>query len=151
MVAVSPPFYRSAFALRGDSGLAQRHRVGALGHLADVLFIRDMLGQILWLSDGRDLPGGAVAVGVSVSVLARALARFGAVREREIEKGSGAVAPTDERRVMTNKEIAEYFSDYDFPVVARALGKLHSEEKLWQDSRGRACLRTSHFAAKAPV
>ena len=48
------------------------------------------------------------------------------------------------------QEIAEHFSDYDFPVVARALGRLHSEEKLWQDARGRACLRNSKFAAKAP-
>jgi 2,5-furandicarboxylate decarboxylase 1 len=48
------------------------------------------------------------------------------------------------------QEIAEYFSDYDFPVVARALGKLHSEEKLWQDASGRACVRGSNFAAKAP-
>src|SRR5215831_9991581 len=48
------------------------------------------------------------------------------------------------------QEIAEYFNDYDFPVVARALGKLHSEEKLWQDARGRACMRTSRFAAQAP-
>jgi 2,5-furandicarboxylate decarboxylase 1 len=49
------------------------------------------------------------------------------------------------------QEIAEYFSDYDFQVVARALGKLHSEEKLWQDARGRACARGSKFAAKAPA
>src|SRR4029077_17237000 len=48
------------------------------------------------------------------------------------------------------QEIAEHFSDYDFPVVARALGRLHSEETLWQDSSGRACLRTSHLAAKVP-
>jgi 2,5-furandicarboxylate decarboxylase 1 len=49
------------------------------------------------------------------------------------------------------QEIAEYFSDYDFPVVARALGKLHSEEKLWQDAQGRTCLRSSSLAAKAPL
>jgi len=48
------------------------------------------------------------------------------------------------------QEIAEYFSDYDFQVVVRALGKLHSEEKLWQDPRGRACVRGSKFAATAP-
>jgi 2,5-furandicarboxylate decarboxylase 1 len=48
------------------------------------------------------------------------------------------------------QEIAEHFSDYDFPAVARALGKLHSEEKLWQDASGRACVRGSNFAAKAP-
>jgi 2,5-furandicarboxylate decarboxylase 1 len=49
------------------------------------------------------------------------------------------------------QEIAERFNDYDFPIVARALGRLHSEEKLWQDARGRACLRNSKFAAKAPL
>jgi 2,5-furandicarboxylate decarboxylase 1 len=47
-------------------------------------------------------------------------------------------------------EIAEKFSDYDFQTVARALGKLHADEKLWQDPRGRMCLRGSAFAAKLP-
>jgi 2,5-furandicarboxylate decarboxylase 1 len=32
------------------------------------------------------------------------------------------------------QEIAEYFGDYDFQVVAQALGKLHAEEQLWQDA-----------------
>jgi len=49
------------------------------------------------------------------------------------------------------QEIAEYFSEYNFQVVARALGKLHNEGKLWQDARGRACVRGSKFAAKAPL
>jgi len=35
--------------------------------------------------------------------------------------------------------------------VARALGKLHEDGKLWQDPRGRMCLRDSPFAAKPPV
>ena len=47
-------------------------------------------------------------------------------------------------------EIAAQFSDHDFQTVARALGKLHADEKLWQDSRGRMCLRGSAFAAKPP-
>jgi 2,5-furandicarboxylate decarboxylase 1 len=49
------------------------------------------------------------------------------------------------------QEIAEYFGEYDFQVVARALGRLHTEEKLWQDPRGRACVRDSKFSAKAPA
>ncbi len=49
------------------------------------------------------------------------------------------------------QEIAEYFGDFDFQVVARALGKLHAEEKLWQDARGRACVRGSKFSAMAPA
>jgi 2,5-furandicarboxylate decarboxylase 1 len=47
-------------------------------------------------------------------------------------------------------DIAEHFSSYDFPTVASALGQLHTEEKLWQDARGRMCLRGSKFAAKLP-
>jgi 2,5-furandicarboxylate decarboxylase 1 len=48
-------------------------------------------------------------------------------------------------------EIAERFADYDFQSIARALGKLHTDEKLWQDPRGRMCIRGSAFAAKPPV
>jgi 2,5-furandicarboxylate decarboxylase 1 len=47
--------------------------------------------------------------------------------------------------------IAEAFSDYAFPVVARAPGHLHATERLWQDPRGRMCLRDSEFAAKPPT
>jgi 2,5-furandicarboxylate decarboxylase 1 len=47
-------------------------------------------------------------------------------------------------------DIAERFSAYDFRTVARALGHLHRTEKLWQDPRGRMCVRGSEFAAKPP-
>jgi 2,5-furandicarboxylate decarboxylase 1 len=49
------------------------------------------------------------------------------------------------------QDIAAHFVDYDFQTVARALGKLHAEEKLWQDPRGRMCIRGSAFAAKPPA
>ena len=48
------------------------------------------------------------------------------------------------------QDIAAQLADYDFQTVARALGKLHAAEKLWQDPRGRLCLRGSAFAAPAP-
>jgi len=48
-------------------------------------------------------------------------------------------------------DIAEQFSDYGFQMVARALGKLHTDEKLWQDPRGRMCIRGSSFAAQRPT
>jgi 2,5-furandicarboxylate decarboxylase 1 len=48
-------------------------------------------------------------------------------------------------------EIVEQFADHDFQSIARALGKFHAEEKLWQDPRGRVCLRGSEFAAKRPA
>jgi len=48
-------------------------------------------------------------------------------------------------------EVAEKFNAHPFVVVARALGKLHEDEKLWQDPRGRLCVRGSPYAAKPPV
>ncbi len=47
-------------------------------------------------------------------------------------------------------DIAEKFSTYDFRTVARAIGHLHATEKLWQDPRGRMCVRGSQFAASLP-
>jgi 2,5-furandicarboxylate decarboxylase 1 len=51
---------------------------------------------------------------------------------------------------MYYQDIAARFSEYDFQTVARALGELHAEQKLWQDARGRLCVRGSSFAAKPP-
>ena len=48
-------------------------------------------------------------------------------------------------------EIAERFASYDFQTVARALGHLHTTERLWQDPEGRMCVRGSKFAAKPPA
>jgi len=48
-------------------------------------------------------------------------------------------------------EIAERFADHDFQTIARALGQLHENNILWQDPRGRLCLRDSEFAAKPPT
>jgi 2,5-furandicarboxylate decarboxylase 1 len=47
-------------------------------------------------------------------------------------------------------DVAEKFARYDFNTVARAIGHLHTTEKLWQDPRGRLCVRGSQFAAKPP-
>jgi 3-octaprenyl-4-hydroxybenzoate carboxy-lyase len=47
-------------------------------------------------------------------------------------------------------DVAEKFARYDFNTVARAIGHLHTTEKLWQDPRGRLCVRGSAFAAKPP-
>jgi 2,5-furandicarboxylate decarboxylase 1 len=43
-------------------------------------------------------------------------------------------------------------SDSTLPLqaITRAFGKLHADEKLWQDKEGRMCVRGSAFAAKAP-
>jgi UbiD family decarboxylase len=46
--------------------------------------------------------------------------------------------------------IAERFAGFDFQTVARALGHLHTTERLWQDPEGRMCERGSKFAATPP-
>ncbi len=48
-------------------------------------------------------------------------------------------------------DIADKFASYNFQLVARALGHLHETEKLWQDDKGRMCVRGSKFAAKPPT
>jgi 2,5-furandicarboxylate decarboxylase 1 len=53
-----------------------------------------------------------------------------------------------EKAPLYYTELAEKFSGWDFPAVARALGELHAAQKLWQDPKGRLCLRGSAFAAK---
>ncbi|HEY4374479.1 MAG TPA: UbiD family decarboxylase [Burkholderiales bacterium] len=45
-------------------------------------------------------------------------------------------------------ELAEKLGAHPFPTVARAFGKLHTDGKLWQDPRGRICLKGSKFDAK---
>ena len=56
-----------------------------------------------------------------------------------------------EREPLYYTDIADRCSSYNFRTVARALGHLHRTEALWQDSRGRMCVRGSQFAAKPPV
>jgi 2,5-furandicarboxylate decarboxylase 1 len=53
-----------------------------------------------------------------------------------------------EQKPAYYSELTEQFRDYDFQTVARAFGTLHAGQKLWQDPRGRMCVRGSKFAAK---
>ena len=55
-----------------------------------------------------------------------------------------------EKAPLYYTDIAEKFAQYNFRTVARAIGHLHATEKLWQDSRGRMCVRGSQFAAVPP-
>ena len=70
--------------------------------------------------------------------------------EVDIAALANAIAELIGKSPLYYTDIAEAFSQYDFPVVARAIGHLHTTERLWQDPRGRMCLRNSEFAAKPP-
>ena len=56
-----------------------------------------------------------------------------------------------EKTPLYYSAIAEKFAQHPFPTIAKALGKLHADERLWQDPRGRMCVRGSQFAAKPPM
>src|SRR3954452_22598305 len=71
--------------------------------------------------------------------------------EREVEALGQKILEAIDKQPLYYTDIAERFSDYDFNTVARAIGHLHKIEKLWQDSRGRMCVRGSKFAAVLPV
>jgi len=71
--------------------------------------------------------------------------------ENEIAGVAAKIVTLIEKAPLYYQDVAAQLSDYDFQTVARALGKLHSDAKLWQDPRGRLCLRDSEFAARPPV
>lgn len=56
-----------------------------------------------------------------------------------------------EKTPLYYSEVAERFARHPFPLVARALGRLHADETLWQDARGRLCVRGSEHAARPPA
>jgi len=70
--------------------------------------------------------------------------------DAEIAKLAAEILAVIEQEPLYYTDIAERFSSYNFNTVARALGHLHVAEKLWQDPRGRMCVRGSKFAAKPP-
>jgi 2,5-furandicarboxylate decarboxylase 1 len=63
---------------------------------------------------------------------------------------AGQIHQLIEREPKYYQEVAEHFAGHEFQAVARAIGRLYAEEKLWQDARGRLCVRGSRFAARPP-
>jgi len=70
--------------------------------------------------------------------------------EQAVAALAAKIADAIAREPLYYTDVAEKFSTYDFRTIARAIGQLHATEKLWQDPRGRLCLRGSKFAAKPP-
>jgi 2,5-furandicarboxylate decarboxylase 1 len=69
----------------------------------------------------------------------------------QIDAAAAKILALIDKTPLYYQDVAAQLADYDFQTVARALGKLHAEEKLWQDPRGRLCLCGSAFAAQAPA
>ena len=56
-----------------------------------------------------------------------------------------------EKKPLYYAEVIEAFPEASQQAITRAFGKLHADEKLWQDPEGRMCVRGSKFAAVLPV
>ncbi|HEX6005091.1 MAG TPA: UbiD family decarboxylase [Burkholderiales bacterium] len=74
----------------------------------------------------------------------------GAATAERVTELAQKIATLVENEPRYYQDIAAHFAEYDFQTVARALGRLHEAGKLWQDARGRLCLRGSRFAAAPP-
>jgi 2,5-furandicarboxylate decarboxylase 1 len=70
--------------------------------------------------------------------------------DREVDALAQDILEAISKQPLYYTDIAERFSAFDFRTVARALGRLHETQKLWQDARGRMCVRESQFAAQPP-
>jgi 2,5-furandicarboxylate decarboxylase 1 len=70
--------------------------------------------------------------------------------ERTVATLAEKILAVIEKAPLYYTDIAEKFGSYDFQLVARAMGHLHRTEKLWQDEKGRMCVRGSKFAAQPP-
>jgi 2,5-furandicarboxylate decarboxylase 1 len=82
---------------------------------------------------------------------ADAAPKHAAVNDQTVAKLAADILSLIEREPQYYSAIAEKFAVHQFQTVARALGRLHAEEKLWQDPRGRLCVRGSPHAAKPPA
>ena len=71
--------------------------------------------------------------------------------QQQIDQAAAKIVQLIEKTPLYYQDVAGKLGEYDFQTVARALGKLHADGKLWQDPRGRLCLKDSAFAAKPPV
>jgi 2,5-furandicarboxylate decarboxylase 1 len=71
--------------------------------------------------------------------------------EAEVAKLADEILAEIAKAPLYYTDVAGRFASFDFRTIARALGHLHATEKLWQDPRGRMCVRSSQFAAKPPV
>ncbi len=72
-------------------------------------------------------------------------------QSQQIEALAEAILTAIEVEPLYYTDLAERFSQYDFRTVAQALGHLHATQRLWQDPRGKMCVRGSQFAATPPA
>ena len=75
----------------------------------------------------------------------------GLVGEDRVDDAMAAIVELITPAPLYYQDLAEKLGRFGFNVIARALGRLHEQQKLWQTAEGRLCMRGSKFDAKPPV
>jgi 2,5-furandicarboxylate decarboxylase 1 len=75
----------------------------------------------------------------------------GLVGEDRVDEAAAAIVELITPAPLYYQDLAEKLGRFGFNVIARALGRLHEQQKLWQTAEGRLCMRGSKFDAKPPV
>ena len=71
--------------------------------------------------------------------------------EKEVAELAARILELIAEKPLYYAEVIDAFSDAPQQAITRAFGKLHADEKLWQDPQGRMCVRGSRFAAVLPA
>jgi 2,5-furandicarboxylate decarboxylase 1 len=75
----------------------------------------------------------------------------GAGGDDKLAEAAAAILELIGETPLYYQDLAEQLGRYTFQTIARALGRLHEEQKLWQTAEGRLCVRGSRFDAKLPT
>ena len=75
----------------------------------------------------------------------------GAGGDDKLAEAAAAILELIGQTPLYYQDLAEKLGRYTFQTIARALGRLHEEQKLWQTAEGRLCVRGSRFDAKLPT
>ncbi len=76
--------------------------------------------------------------------------RIGAPLAAEVESLAAIILDMIAEQPRYYAEVIDALPDHPMQAISRAFGKLHSDERLWQDIEGRMCVRGSKFAATIP-
>jgi 2,5-furandicarboxylate decarboxylase 1 len=71
--------------------------------------------------------------------------------DKDIAELATKILALIDKQPLYYAQVIEAFPDMPLQAITRAFGKLHVDEKLWQDPEGRMCVRGSKFAAVVPV
>jgi 2,5-furandicarboxylate decarboxylase 1 len=75
----------------------------------------------------------------------------GALGDGPVAEAADAILALIGAQPLYYQELADKLGHCAFQTIARALGRLHEQQKLWQTAQGRLCVKGSAFDAVPPM